>query len=107
MTDIIPFSRPVSADERPREDRLWAVMAEAGRTSRIAEIYPSRDAALADRYWREQQVRAYAHFLRSAREPIPRYSIAQLEPAAGAGLPARPLHLTRHPAGLARLPPLL
>ncbi len=86
MTDIIPFSRPVSADERPREDRpredrLWAVMAEAGRTSRIAEIYPSRDAALADRDWREQQVRAYAHFLRSAREPIPRYSIAPIRRA--------------------------
>ena len=86
MTDIIPFSRPVSADERPREDRpredrLWAVMAEAGRTSRIAEIYPSRDAALADRDWREQQVRAYAHFLRSARQPIPRYSIAPIRRA--------------------------
>ena len=82
MTDIIPFFRPpAGGDERPREDRIWAVMAEAGRTSRIAEIYPSRDAALADRDWREQQVRAYAHFLRSARQPIPRYSIAPIRRA--------------------------
>ncbi len=86
MTDIIPFSRPpvahaVSADDRPRDDRIWAVMAEAGRTSRIAEIYASRDAALADRDWREQQVRAYAHFLRSTRQPIPRYSIAPIRRA--------------------------
>ena len=36
-----------------RDDTLWAVMASMGRASRIAEIYPNRDAALADRTWRE------------------------------------------------------
>jgi hypothetical protein len=51
---------------------------EAGRTSRVAEIFPGRDAALADRAWREQQVRAYAHFLRSLRQPVPRYSVAPI-----------------------------
>lgn len=77
VTDVIPFVR----DERGREDRIWAVVAEAGRTSRIADIHPSRDAALADRAWREQQVRAYAHFLRSVRQPIPRYSVAPIRRA--------------------------
>ena len=42
------------------EDKIWAVIASVGKTSRIANIYASRDAALADRSWREQQVRAYA-----------------------------------------------
>ncbi len=79
MSDVIPFSR--DRDERTREDRMWAVMADAGRISRIADIYASRDAALADRDWREQQVKAYAHFLRSASQPIPRYSIAPIRRA--------------------------
>ncbi len=63
---------------RAREDPLWAVIATAGRAQRVAEIYPSRDAALADRSWREQQVRAYAQFLRTARQPLPRYSVAPI-----------------------------
>ena len=74
LSDVIPFPRA-------RDDSIWAVMAEAGRTARIAEIYPSREAALADRDWREAQVKAYAHFLRSARQPIPRYSIAPIRRA--------------------------
>lgn len=66
---------------RTGEDTLWAVVASVGRTSRVAEIYGSRVAALADRTWREQQVRAYAAFLRSARQPIPRYSVAPIRRA--------------------------
>ncbi|WP_428396052.1 hypothetical protein [Lichenicoccus sp.] len=61
-----------------RKDRVWAVVACLGRSQRIAEIFPSRDAALADRAWREQQVRAYAHFLRTAAQPAPRYSVTPI-----------------------------
>ncbi|WP_158805581.1 MULTISPECIES: hypothetical protein [unclassified Acidisoma] len=64
-----------------REDRFWAVVACVGRTRRIAEIFTSRDAALADRAWREQQVRAYESFLRSSRQPPPNYSVEQMRRA--------------------------
>ena len=59
-----------------REDTLWAVMARVGRVNRVAEIYPNRAAALADREWREAQVRAHANFLRSSKQPPPHYSVA-------------------------------
>jgi hypothetical protein len=75
MNEVVPFAA------KRREDTLWAVMAVSGRVSRIAEVYPSRTAALADRDWREQQVRAYAHFLRSTRQPIPSYSIVPMRRA--------------------------
>ena len=75
-----------------REDTLWAVVASMGKTSRVAEIYPSRTAALADRTWREQQVDAYAGFLRTTRQPLPRYSVAPIRrtdlPKAWQPLPA-------------------
>jgi hypothetical protein len=58
----------------------------------VAEIYPSRDAALADRSWREQQVRAYAAFLRGSTQPAPHYSVAPIRrqdlPRAWKPLPA-------------------
>ncbi len=59
-----------------RDDTLWAVMARIGRTNRVAEIYPSRAAALADRAWREAQVMAHASFLRTSKQPPPHYSVA-------------------------------
>jgi hypothetical protein len=75
-----------------RDDTLWAVVASLGRVNRIAEIYPSRLAALADRTWREQQVTAYAGFLQSSRQPLPRYSVAPIRrgdlPKAWKPLPA-------------------
>ncbi len=73
-----------------REDTLWAVVASVGRTTRVAEIFSSRLAALADQAWREQQVKAYAHFLRTARQPAPIYSV---QPIRRADLPRswRPL----------------
>ena len=75
-----------------RDDTLWAVMASLGRASRIAEIYPSRAAALADRIWREQQVSAYSGFLRGSRQPVPHYSVAPIRradvPKAWRPLPA-------------------
>lgn len=73
-----------------RDDTLWAVIAQLGRTSRIAEVFPNRAAALADRQWREQQVTAYAAFLRTTRQPVPHYSVA---PVRRADLPRqwRPL----------------
>ena len=60
------------------EETLWAVVASVGRVSRVADIYQSRDAALADRNWRAQQVSAYAMFLRSSRQPAPHYSVAPI-----------------------------
>ena len=85
MTEIIRLPQA-------RDDTLWAVMASLGRASRIAEIYPSRDAALADRSWREQQVSAYAAFLRGSQQPVPRYSVAPIRrmdvPKAWRPLPA-------------------
>ncbi len=61
-----------------RDDTLWAVVASLGKTDRIAEIFPSRTAALADRTWREQQISAYAAFLRTSKQPVPRYSVAPI-----------------------------
>jgi hypothetical protein len=58
------------------EDTLWGVIASLGRNSRVAEIFPSRTAALADRAWREQQVQAYASFIRQAHQPVPNYTVA-------------------------------
>jgi hypothetical protein len=85
MSDIIRL--PAS-----RDDTLWAVVASLGKTDRIAEIYPSRMAALEDRNWREQQVRAYAGFLRGSTQPVPRYSVAPIRradvPKAWRPLPA-------------------
>ncbi len=66
---------------RASDDTLWAVMASVGRTTRVAEIYPNRMAALADRAWREQQVRAYSAFLQSCRQAVPRYSVAPIRRA--------------------------
>lgn len=75
-----------------RDDTLWAVMASVGRLTRVAEIFPSRERALADRAWREQQIRAYAELLRSCRQPAPRYSVAPIRreelPRAWKPLPA-------------------
>ncbi len=78
---------------RPRrDDTLWAVMASIGRKTRVAEIFPSREKALADRAWREQQIRAYAALLRSCRQPAPHYSVAPIRvadlPRAWKPLPA-------------------
>ncbi|WP_159351083.1 hypothetical protein [Roseomonas harenae] len=66
---------------RARDDKLWAVVAAIGRKTRIAEIYASRAAADADRQWREQQVRAYAGFLRSSSMPVPNYSVSPIRRA--------------------------
>lgn len=74
MSEVIAFARV-------RDDTQWAVLASVGRTSRVAEIYPTRAAALCDRAWREQQVRAYAHFLKSLRQGLPRYSVVPMRRA--------------------------
>lgn len=73
-----------------REDTLWAVVASIGRTTRVAEVFTSRLAALADQAWREQQVKAYANFLRNSRQPTPSYTV---KPIRRADLPRswRPL----------------
>lgn len=66
---------------RGDDDTLWAVIATAGRQDRVAEVFRSRDAALADRAWRAQQVRAYQDFLTRARQPVPHYSVAPIRRA--------------------------
>lgn len=66
---------------RLRDDTMWAVIASIGRNSRVANVYPSRAAALEDRAWREQQVAAHAGFLSSCRQPPPRYSVAPVRRA--------------------------
>ncbi len=75
-----------------RDDTLWAVVASIGRKSRIAEIFPNRERALADRAWREQQIKAYASLLQSCRQPAPLYSVAPIRiqdlPRAWTPLPA-------------------
>jgi hypothetical protein len=62
-------------DRKASESALWAVVAMFGRVIRIAEVYPSRSAALADRAWREAQVRAYAGFLENTAQPAPIYAV--------------------------------
>ena len=72
---------PAMADlngQASAESSLWAVVAIIGKIIRIAEIYPSRNAALADQAWREQQVSAYAGFLDSAAQPCPRYAVKSI-----------------------------
>jgi hypothetical protein len=82
---------PVSLSQY-RDDTIWAVVASIGRTTRVAEIFSNRMAALADQAWREQQVRAYAGFLRNSRQPTPRYSVRPIKradlPRAWRPLPA-------------------
>ncbi len=78
---------------RPRrDDTVWAVVASVGRRTRVAEIFPSRERALADQAWREQQVRAYSSLFQSCRQPAPLYSVAPIRfqdlPRAWTPLPA-------------------
>lgn len=77
---------PELTGQTSAEASLWAVVAIIGKIIRIAEIYPSRNAALADQAWREQQVRAYAGFLDSASQPFPRYAV---RPIRRSDLPRR------------------
>ncbi len=71
----------VIALPRARDDTWWAVIASIGRQSKVANIYPSRAAALEDRAWREQQVAAHTTFLSGSRQPPPRYSVAPIRRA--------------------------
>ena len=71
VRDLAPVSRG-------DDDQLWAVYATVGRTNRVADVYRSRAAALADREWRAQQVKAYEDFLRRSRQPVPHYSVAPI-----------------------------
>ncbi len=64
-----------------RDDTMWAVVANIGKTTRVADIYPTRGAALADRAWREQQVRAYTSLLENCRQGKPRYSVVPMRRA--------------------------
>ncbi|QYU66296.1 hypothetical protein J4558_15010 [Leptolyngbya sp. 15MV] len=63
------------------DDTLWAVIATAGRRSRVANVYRSRHDAIADSAWRQQQVRDYEDWLRRSRQPVPHYSVAPIRRA--------------------------
>jgi hypothetical protein len=76
----------VTDDRKNAESSLWAVVAIIDRVIRIADIYPSRPAALADQAWREAQVRAYAGFLENTAQPYPRYAV---KPIRRSDLPGR------------------
>ncbi|WP_114375870.1 hypothetical protein [Elioraea thermophila] len=68
-----------TVERLPRgDDTLWAVVATVAKTDRIAEVYRTRAAALADCAWRVQQVRAYEHLLIRQRKPVPHYSVAPI-----------------------------
>lgn len=88
---ILPLSEIVEFRPR-RDDALWAVLASVGRKTRVAEIFSSKERALADRAWREAQIRAYATLLQSCRQPAPLYSVAPIRrdelPRAWKPLPA-------------------
>ena len=75
------MSQVVNLARAPAEDTLWGVIASLGRTTRVADVYSNRNAALADRAWREQQVAAYAGFIRTARQPVPNYTVAPVRRA--------------------------
>jgi hypothetical protein len=77
---LMPMVEPVSLNSA-RDDRMWAVVASVGRTTRVAEIFSSQIAALADKAWREQQVRAYANFLKTAQTPPPSYYVRPIRRA--------------------------
>lgn len=76
-----------------RDDGMWGVVATLGRRMRVASIYATRQAALADCEWRMQQVAAYRAFLRQSGQPVPVYSI-------------RPVRRTDLPRGWRPLPAL-
>ncbi len=73
MASVVEFKR--------RDDTLWAVMAQVGRASRVAEIFPSKERAMADRAWREQQIRAYAGLFQRCRQPVPVYTVTSVRPS--------------------------
>lgn len=76
----------LSDERKSPEASLWAVVAMTGRVIRIAEVYASRSAALADKTWREAQVRAYAGLLESSAQPTPVYAV---KPIRRTDLPRR------------------
>ena len=78
MGDIAAFPR---TGDDTHGDTLWAVVASVGKQHRVANVYVNRVAALADRTWREQQVRAYETFLRNSKQPVPHYSVAAIRRA--------------------------
>jgi hypothetical protein len=73
--------RSLTSVPRGDDDTLWAVVATVGRQHRVAEIFRNRDAALADRAWRAEQVRAYRDFLERASQPVPHYSVTPIRRA--------------------------
>ena len=73
MASVVEFKRS--------DDTLWAVMAQVGRASRVAEIFPSKERALADRTWREQQIRAYSALFQRCRQPVPIYTVTPVRRA--------------------------
>ncbi len=63
---------------RASGDSAWAVIAWLGQQRRVAEVFPSRDKALADLQWRERQVQAYGHLLAGTSHAVPRYVVTPI-----------------------------
>ena len=81
------MAEPVAFVSKARsDDALWAVVAWLGTQRRIAEVFPSHARAMADRDWRDREVRAYLHLFNGSGQPIPRYSVA---PVRRSDLPRR------------------
>ncbi|NHN84164.1 hypothetical protein GOB93_05835 [Acetobacter musti] len=93
MATILPFDLPGRRGGDAGRDRIWAVIAIIGRRRRVANIYPTREAALTDCAWRREQVKAYERFLSQSEEPAPLYHIA-------------PIHRSELPRGWKPMPAL-
>ena len=52
MADVLGMRPPAV---QASDDSLWAVIAWLGSQRRVAEVFPTRARALADRDWRERQ----------------------------------------------------
>ena len=77
MVTILPFDlSSKSLRPTPMRDKIWAVVALVGPRRRVASIHSSRPAAVSDRLWRRDQVKASARFLADALEPAPVYQLS-------------------------------
>ena len=75
MADVLGMRPPAV---QASDDSLWAVIAWLGSQRRVAEVFPTRARALANRDWRERQVQAYGTVLLGTMHPVPRYMVAPI-----------------------------
>lgn len=73
MSQLLMFRPPLPASET-----LWAVIAWHGKSSRIANVHATHEAARADCEWRSRQVREYRQFLASEQKMPLRYDVRKI-----------------------------